>query len=79
MARRSAVHARGQGRAAIELVSAWAQDQRLTLGQYKLAEDSNEITAVPELLRLLDLSGCIVTLDAINTQKETVKQIRARD
>jgi predicted transposase YbfD/YdcC len=70
--------ARRQGRAAIELVSAWAQDNRLTLGQYKVAAGSNEITAVPELLRLLDLTGCIVTLDAINTQKETVKQIRAQ-
>jgi predicted transposase YbfD/YdcC len=72
-------HARSQGHASIELVSAWAQPNRLMLGQYKVAADSNEITAVPELLRLLELKGCIVTVDAINTQKETIKQIRAQE
>ena len=43
--------------AAIELVSAWAQENRLTLGQVKVATDSNQITAVPELLRVLSLQG----------------------
>jgi predicted transposase YbfD/YdcC len=76
-ARRS--HARSRERAAITLVSAWAQRNRLTLGQYKVAEDSNEITAVPELLRLLELKGCIVTVDALNTQKEIAAQIRAQE
>jgi len=72
-------HDRSQGRAAIELVSAWASRQRLTLGQVKVEADSNEITAVPELLKVLALAGCIVTLDAIHTQKETVEVIVAQE
>lgn len=71
-------HAKGQGRGALELVSAWAQQNRLTLGQVKVAQDSNEITAVPELLRVLDVKGCIVTVDALNTQKDIAAQIRAQ-
>lgn len=71
-------HARGEGRGPLAVVSAWAQANRLTLGQYRVAADSNEITAVPELLRLLDVKGCIVTVDAINTQKDTAVAIRAR-
>lgn len=71
-------HARAQGQEPLQLVSAWAQANRLTLGQYKVADDSNEITAVPELLRLLDVTGCIVTVDAINTQKDTAAAIRAQ-
>lgn len=67
---------RSGGQSAIELVSAWAQTNRLTLGQVKVAADSNEITAVPELLRLLDVSGCIVTVDALNTQKAIAHQMR---
>lgn len=73
-ARRS--HNRALGKGAIELVSAWAQSNRLTLGQLKVADGSNEITAVPELLRLLQIKGCIVTVDALNTQKDTVDEIR---
>jgi predicted transposase YbfD/YdcC len=76
-ARRS--HHRPLGKSAIELVSAWAQGNRLTLGQVKVADSSNEITAVPELLRLLELKGCIVTVDALNTQKETVEEIRQQE
>lgn len=76
-ARRS--HNRPLGKGAIELVNAWAQSNRLTLGQVKVADGSNEITAVPELLRLLQIKGCIVTVDAINTQKETVEQIRRQE
>jgi predicted transposase YbfD/YdcC len=72
-------HARSRQQAAIELVSAWARSNRLTLGQFKVAEDSNEITAVPELLQLLDVKGCIVTVDAINTQKDTAAQIREQE
>jgi predicted transposase YbfD/YdcC len=67
---------KGNGHTAIHLVSAWATRNRLTLGQIKVAEKSNEITAVPELLRLLNLKGCIVTMDALNTQKEIVHEIR---
>ena len=69
-------HNRRDGRAAIELVSAWAQTNRLTLGQVKVNDASNEITAVPELLRLLCLRGCIVTVDALNCQKEIAAEIR---
>jgi predicted transposase YbfD/YdcC len=69
-------HNKAAGAAAIELVSAWAQQDRMTLGQVKVADDSNEITAVPELLRLLEIEGCLVTVDALNTQKEIADQIR---
>jgi predicted transposase YbfD/YdcC len=72
-------HNKAAGARAIELVSAWAQQNRMTLGQVKVADDSNEITAVPELLRLLQIKGCIVTVDALNTQKETARQIRAQE
>lgn len=70
---------RAAGQSAIELVSAWARSHRLTLGQVKVADDSNEITAVPEVLRVLELKGCIVTVDALNTQKEIAAQIRQRE
>lgn len=70
---------RAAGRSAIAVVSAWARANRLTLGQVRVASESNEITAVPELLRVLDLKGCIVTVDALNTQKETARQIRAQE
>lgn len=65
-----------RGKDALELVSAWAHKNRLMLGQRKVAADSNEITAVPELLRLLALQDCIVTLDALHCQKATVAEIR---
>ncbi len=67
------------GCAALELVSAWARENHLTLGQVKVADSSNEITAVPELLQVLALKGCIVTADALNCQKEIAAQIRARE
>ena len=63
------------GKAAIYMVSAWATENQLVLGQTKVAEKSNEITAIPELLRLLDISGCIVTIDAIGTQTEITETI----
>ena len=72
-------HNRRDDCAAIELVSAWAQHNRLTLGQVKVAEASNEITAVPKLLRLLCLRGCIVTVDALNCQKEIAAAIRQQE
>jgi predicted transposase YbfD/YdcC len=56
------------GKAAIDMVSAWATANRLVLGQVKTDDTSNEITAIPELLRLLELTGCIVTIDAIGCQ-----------
>lgn len=57
------------------IVNAWARDNRLVLGQLKVEEKSNEITAVPELLRALDLKGCIVTTDAMGCQKHIAAQI----
>ena len=61
--------------AGLRLVSAWAAKNRVVLGQQKTDEKSNEITAIPELLRLLSLKGCIVTIDAMGCQREIVKQI----
>jgi predicted transposase YbfD/YdcC len=63
------------GKAAIHMVSAWASVNRLVLGQLKVDEKSNEITAIPELLRLLALKGCIVTIDAMGCQTEIAKVI----
>ena len=76
-ARRS--HHKAAGLGPLHTVSAWASRNRLVLGQIKVDEKSNEITAVPELLRLLDIKGCIVTVDALNTQKEIAAEIRAQD
>jgi predicted transposase YbfD/YdcC len=66
---------RESNKAAIHMVSAWATENRLVLGQVKTEEKSNEITAIPELLKVLALKGCIVTIDAMGCQKEIVKQI----
>ena len=68
-------HDHDAGKAAIYMVSAWATTNQVVLGQRKVDDKSNEITAIPELLKLLDLAGCIVTIDAIGTQTEIVKTI----
>ena len=60
---------------AIHMISAWAHQARMSLGQVKTAEKSNEITAIPELLKILELKGCIVTIDAIGCQKEIAETI----
>jgi predicted transposase YbfD/YdcC len=60
---------------AIHVVSAWACNNELVLGELATDQKSNEITAIPELLELLRIEGCIVTIDAIGTQKEIAKQI----
>jgi len=65
----------GEGKSAIHMVSAWANKAGLTLGQVKVDEKSNEITAIPELLELLELKGCIVTIDAMGTQKAIAERI----
>lgn len=65
--------------AAIHMVSAWAGSNRLILGQVKTDEKSNEITAIPELLRVLDIRGCIVTIDAMGCQKKIAGQIIEQD
>ena len=57
-------HDRNSGKEAIHLVSAWASGNSLVLGQTKVDGKSNEITAIPQLLKMLDVSGCIVTIDA---------------
>ena len=66
---------RADSKAAIHMVSAWAVENRLVLGQLKTEEKSNEITAIPELLALLDVRGCIVTIDAMGCQKKIASQI----
>jgi predicted transposase YbfD/YdcC len=63
----------------LHLVSAWASDQGLVLGQREVDGKSNEITAVPELLDTLHLDGCIVTLDAMGCQKDIAAKIRDKD
>jgi len=60
---------------AIQMVSAWANANRLVLGQVKVNDKSNEIKAVPELLEILYLKGCIVTIDAMGCQKEISEKI----
>jgi predicted transposase YbfD/YdcC len=63
------------GRSALHVVSAWAVENRLTLGQVATDAKSNEITAIPELLELLDLEGAVVTIDAMGCQKEIAADI----
>jgi predicted transposase YbfD/YdcC len=72
-ARRS--HDRRQGLGALHSVSVWASEFGLSLGQVSCAEKSNEITAIPELLRLVDIRGAIITIDAMGTQKAIAEQI----
>jgi predicted transposase YbfD/YdcC len=66
---------KGDGKSAIHVVSAWSTRNQMVLGQYKTDEKSNEITAIPELLKMLDIAGCTVTIDAIGTQKKIAEQI----
>jgi predicted transposase YbfD/YdcC len=72
-ARRS--HDRNQGLGALHSVSIWASEFGLSLGQVACAEKSNEITAIPELLRLVDIQGAIITIDAMGTQKAIAAEI----
>jgi predicted transposase YbfD/YdcC len=65
-------------RAAIHMVSAWATENKLSLGQVVVHEKSNEITAIPELLQLLEISGALVTIDAMGCQREIADRIRER-
>ena len=67
------------GKAAIVMVSAWAQHNGLVLGQRKVDEKSNEISAIPQLLKVLYLKGAIVTIDAMGCQKEIVSQIISQE
>ena len=74
-ARRSYDRARSKG--GMHMVSAWATQNTLTLGQVKTEAKSNEITAIPQLLDLLDLHDCVVTIDAMGCQREIAQQITA--
>jgi predicted transposase YbfD/YdcC len=67
---------RAAGKAALHLVSAWATEQHLVLGQVAVDAKSNEITAIPKLLELLDVSGAMVSIDAMGCQKEIAAKIR---
>jgi predicted transposase YbfD/YdcC len=73
--RGSAAHNHGP----VHLVNVWASANRLILGQWKVADHSNEITALPELLRALELAGCTVTVDALNCQKTVAQEISEAD
>jgi predicted transposase YbfD/YdcC len=66
---------RAKGKVALRLISAWAVENHLTLGQEAVDPESNEITAIPKLLALLDLEGALVTIDAMGCQKEIAEQI----
>ena len=64
-----------RGQAALTVVSAWATENHLVLGEQQVDSKSNEITALSPLLRLLDVSGCIVSVDAIGCQRELAAQV----
>lgn len=68
-------HNRRKGLKPLHLVSAWAVNNRVTLGQVKTEEKSNEIEAIPRLLKIIDVKGSIVTIDAMGCQKKIAKQI----
>ena len=68
-------HDKSNNKKAIHMISAWASFNQVVLGQLKTEEKSNEITAIPYLLKLLDISGCIITIDAMGTQKNIAKTI----
>lgn len=66
---------RANGKSAIHMVSAWASESGISLGQVKTSEKSNEITAIPELLDIIDVEGCTVTIDAMGCQRDIAKKI----
>jgi predicted transposase YbfD/YdcC len=72
-------HDKTLGKKAIYMVSAWASENSLVLGQRKVDEKSNEITAIPKLLDILEIAGCIVTTDAMNCQTAIAEKVVERD
>jgi len=68
-------HDRAKGLGALHSVSVWTSEYGLSLGQVAYVEKPNEITAIPELLRLIDIKGAILTIDAMGTQKAIVEQV----
>lgn len=69
---------RHKPQSSLHLVSAWASEHRILLGQVKVASKTNEIKAIPALLHLLEISGCVITIDAMGTQHAIAKQIVAK-
>jgi predicted transposase YbfD/YdcC len=72
-------HDKSAGHAPIHMLSAWATENQLVLGQLRVNEKTNEITALPELLEALDVSGCIITIDAMGCQTEIAQTIIERE
>ena len=72
-------HDRSNGKTAIHMVSAWASKAGLILAQQKVEQKSNEITAIPELLAMLELEGCVVTIDAMGTQGKIAEKIISKE
>lgn len=72
-------HDNANDKKAIHMISAWASANQVVLGQLKTEDKSNEITAIPNLLKLLDISGCIITIDAMGTQKKIAEAIIAKE
>jgi predicted transposase YbfD/YdcC len=70
---------RAAGKTAINMVSAWASENQMVLGQVKVDDKSNEITAIPELLEMLEVAGCIVTVDAMGCQTDIAAKIVAKE
>lgn len=68
----------GLGKKAIHLVNAWASEQRLVLAQQKVHERTNEITAIPHLIKVLELNGCLVTIDAMGTQTDIAQLLHSK-
>lgn len=68
---------KGIGLQGVHILNAWSRENGICIGQEKVNDKSNEITAIPKLVELLDLKNCIVTSDALNTQKEVVAKIKA--
>ncbi len=68
-------HDGAKGLGALHIVSAWASEQGIALGQVATDAKSNEITAIPQLLEQIDLSGTLITIDAMGCQKDIVEQI----
>lgn len=70
---------RAAGKSAINMVSAWASENQMVLGQVKVDQESNEITAIPKLLDMLEIAGCIVTIDAMGCQTEIAEKIVSKE
>ncbi|MGB5596507.1 MAG: ISAs1 family transposase [Crocosphaera sp.] len=69
---------KAEGKKAIHLVNAWATEQRLVLAQQKIHERTNEITAIPHLIKVLELNGCLVTIDAMGTQTDIAQLLHSK-